>query len=754
MFKFLLSSFICICSIYSYSQVKVAGEVIDGKTKQPIEGATVTLLPIKVLSITDANGRFNFKGKYDANQNLIVINNIGYSPDSLSLSQLKIKSTILLFQNQIQLKNIIITSNGGEQLKIISKTDIAIRGVNNSQEILRIIPGIVIGQHQGGGKAEQIFLRGFDADHGTDFREDVDGLPINMSSHAHGQGFADSHFIIPETIESVNFKKGPYAANKGDYNTTGAVDFITKNSLPNNLLKIEAGSFATYRALGMLNLLPRTNNEKQQSLYIATEYRYSDAYFDNPQHFQRFNLFTKYNSKVSDHSLLIASATTFWSKWSASGQIPQRAVDKGLISFYGAIDPNEGGLVYRTNANAQIVTTLNNGDVLKNQVYYSNNHFDLHTNFTFFLTDTLNGDELGQREIRDLIGYNGSFVKRFIAGRIDISSELGINIRADLTNPSELNHTVNRYTILKQIKLGNISEYDIAPYISETFKFNSHLTINAGLRFDQFNFRYKNKIAEDTTLPGIGIYKYKANTLSPKLNIYYHINDVTQFYLSSGKGFHSNDARVAVISNSPYVLPSAYGSDLGIIFKPFPKLIINAALWYINLQQEFTYNGDGGDANFNRKTVRKGFDLTMRYLPVKTLYFDVDFNYAHGRADGAPKGQDFIPLAPVYTSTGGITYLTKNGFNGSLRYRYVGDRPGNSDYSLNTNGYFITDGVINYTHKKYEIGLVINNVLNTKWKETQFDTLTQLKNEPVPVDEICFTPGTPFSLKLSFTYLF
>src|SRR5262249_42282548 len=156
---------------------------------------------------------------------------------------------------------------------------IAMRGVNNSQEVLRIIPGIVIGQHQGGGKAEQIFLRGFDCDHGTDFRMDVDGMPINMVSHAHGQGFADSHFIIPETIESVDFKKGPYTAGKGDFATTGFVDFNTRNALANNTIKLEGGMYNTWRALGMFNVLGQKAKEKQQSWYVATEYRYSNAYF-------------------------------------------------------------------------------------------------------------------------------------------------------------------------------------------------------------------------------------------------------------------------------------------------------------------------------------------------------------------------------------------------------------------------------------------------------------------------------------------
>ena len=290
--------------------------------------------------------------------------------------------------------------------------------------------------------------------------------------------------------------------------------------------------------------------------------------------------------------------------------------------------------------------------------------------------------------------------------------------------------------------------------MSETFTFSRHLSLNTGLRLDQFCNAYNNKLAIDTTLPGSGLYKENAHTLNPKLNLYYHVNESMQFYLGTGKGFHSNDTRAVVAVKGTQILPAAYGADLGTIFKPIPALLVNVAVWYIGLEQEFVYSGDGGDINFNGRTRRLGFDFSGRYQPAKSLYIDADLNYAHGRATGAAKTANYIPLAPIWTSTGGITYTNRSGLNGSLRYRYTGDRPGNEDYTLTATGYFITDAVINYTKARYEAGLVINNIFNTKWKETQFDTVTRLRQEPLPVDEICFTPGTPFVAKLSFTLFF
>lgn len=740
-------------SLPSVSQVSISGNIIDNKTNFPVAGATVTLNSSKLFTITDDNGHFVFKSANNNNE-LLIISTIGYEQREVNASEVLKSNTIRLVQKQIALQDVVVLANGGDQFKPISKTDIAMRGVNNSQEVLRIIPGIVIGQHQGGGKAEQIFLRGFDADHGTDFRMDVDGMPINMVSHGHGQGFADSHFIIPETIESVDFKKGPFTASKGDFATTGFVDFNTKDALNDNVVKLEGGMFNTYRALSMFDLLNKKKKEQQQSWYVASEYRYADSYFDNPQHFKRFNLFTKYNGRLSPHTFLTASVTTFWSKWNASGQIPDRAVNKGLIGFYGAIDPYEGGLTYRTNANIKLTTSYDNGDVLKNQLYYSNYHFDLHTNFSFFLKDTTNGDEIRQQEARNLFGYNGSYHHVGYISNLKFSTEAGLNIRVDKTINSALTHTMDRYITLDRIKLGDISQLDIAPYLSETLTLSNHLTINAGIRFDQFYHIYNNKLSGDTTLPGVGLYKANAHTLSPKWNFYYHIDDKLQFYLTTGKGFHSNDTRAVVVENGMKILPAAYAADFGTVFKPAKNLLINAAVWYIGLQQEFVYSGDGGDVSFNGKTRRVGFDFSGRYQPVRSLYFDADVNYAHGRAVEAAKGENYIPLAPVWTSTGGVTYTNKSGINGSLRYRYTGDRPGNEDYSLTAAGYFITDAVINYRKSKYEIGLVINNIFNTRWKETQFDTNTRLRNESLPVNEICFTPGTPFAAKLSLSIYF
>lgn len=750
----LLSILFGFITISQAQQNKITATVIDSISKIPIEGINVSLLPMNKSAVTNENGQFTFIQDIDKVNN-IELSGIGFEKKSIPISNYKSGTTISIVSKIASLKEVVIQSSlSNSQYKHISKLDIKLRGVNNSQEILRIVPGLFIGQHQGGGKAEQIFIRGFDCDHGTDINLNVDGIPINLVSHAHGQGYADAHFIIPETIESVDFKKGTYYAEKGNFNTAGFVDFKTAHSIPLNLVKLEGGMFNSLRIVGMFNLLNENAKAKKQSWYIASEYNYSDGYFDNPQNFKRFNIFSKYNGKISETSFLQISTSTLQSKWNASGQIPERAVEQGHVGFYGALDPTEGGVTSRTNINTQLLTTLKNGDFIKNQFIYSNYNFDLFTNFTFYLNDPINGDQIRQKEGRNLWVYNGTFNHIGYIGKIKVTTDAGINFRWDKTNNSELSNTIDRYTVINPIKLGDISELNAALFLSKTFQFNDKWSANAGLRFDQFYNQYNNKLATDTTLSGIGSYKAKANIVSPKLSVYFQANKNIQLYLSSGRGFHSNDTRAVVVTNGKQILPPVYGVDLGTVFKPTSNLLLHLATWYMNVKQEFVYSGDGGIVEITGETNRIGLDFSTRYEPIKSLFIDIDLNYAHGRYVDEPEGQNLIPLAPIWSSTGGITYKNNNGFNGGLRYRYLSDRPANEDNSLIAKGYFVSDAVLNYTKPRYEIGLRVNNILNTKWKETQFATETRLQNEPAPITDVCFTPGTKFLAMLSVSYYF
>jgi outer membrane receptor protein involved in Fe transport len=749
--KFKLTLLISVLVSQLQAQVKQNNlQIKDSNNYLPIESVVILDSDDNLIGKSDENGYLKVFQKTRSDS--ITITAAGYSSKKIAYDDTAKNEVLTLSPAQINLKEVMISADNLNPNHLISQTDIKLRSVSNSQEVLRIIPGLFIGQHQGGGKAEQIFLRGFDNDHGTDINLSVDGLPVNMVSHAHGQGYADTHFIIPETIEKTNYEKGMYNASKGDLAVSGYAEFQTAHSLKNNVVKFETGLYKTLRTLVMVNLLPEKIRDKQ-SWYMASEYNYSDGYFDNPQHFKRFNFFTKYHGQITKNNTLDLSASTFHSSWMASGQIPDYAVQDGLIGFFGSLDPNEGGKTNRTNLNASLFSRPENGDVLKNQFYYSNYSFDLNSNFTFYLEDPVNGDQIRQKENRNLLGYNGSYSKKYSFGKVNLTSTIGLNGRTDWIGDSQLTHVIGRNTVINPVKNGDITELQGGAFLNNKIEFSPDFTLEAGIRFDYFNYQYKNQYAQDQTLTGIGKYSAHNSVLSPKLKFLYKVRQNTQLYWFFGKGFHSNDVRGAIIQNARNSLPCAYGSDLGIVFKASKQLLFNASLWYSYLQNQYVYGGDGGSVEFSGKTRRIGFDISARYQPITFFYLDADLNYAHGRARDNPDGENYIPLAPVWSSTAGINLLLKNGINGSLRYRYLADRPANENYSLLADGYFVNDLVLNYTKKRFEIGLVINNLFDVKWKETQFETLTRLQNRDA-VNSIAFTPGTKFAALLHLSVFF
>ncbi len=736
--KNILLAMITIFGFSAYSQIQ-KGKVLD-RDGNPIENAYL------INTSSEAHAHTNEFGVFSLNKtvvgNVIKITALGYKKINYTIVS---SDEVIIMDDDIFRLNEIVIQPKLSAMNVISKIDLQTTPVNSSQEILRKVPGLFIGQHAGGGKAEQIFLRGFDIDHGTDIAISVDGMPVNMVSHAHGQGYADLHFVIPETVDKIDFGKGTYYANKGDFATAGYVAFQTKDKIEKSSIGLELGQFNTVRTVGLFNLL---GNQKTQNAYIATEYFITDGPFDSPQNFNRINLLGKYSAILNDNSKFSILASRFSSKWDASGQIPQRLVDNGTISRFGAVDDTEGGNTSRTNFNASLSKLIDENTFLKANAFYSNYQFELFSNFTFFLNDPINGDQIKQKENRDIYGMNAELNKKTKMNDIDVLLQVGAGFRADATKDSELSHTLNRRTVLENITLGDIDESNLFSYLNSEFNFGK-LMINPAIRLDYFKFNYQDKLTEN--------YKTQSESkvrFSPKLNFIYSQNNNLQFFVKSGMGFHSNDTRVVVQNSGKEILPMAIGTDVGTIWKPFPKLIVNSALWYLFLEQEFVYVGDAGIIEPSGKSKRMGAELGLRYQLNDWLYFDADANYTYARSIDEPKGQNYIPLAPDFTTTGGLSFQKINGFSGGIRYRYLKNRPANEDNSIIAKGYFISDLNVNYQYKNINFGVSVENIFDTEWNETQFATESRLQNESKSVEEIHFTPGTPFFMKGKITYTF
>nr|WP_152596628.1 TonB-dependent receptor plug domain-containing protein [Algibacter lectus] len=722
---------------------RLKGVIID-ENNQPLEAAYVYNLNSETHAHSSANGRFVL----DENKigDSIKIGLLGYKNQVLVLEEKALTSgiTITLQEKTFQLEELHLNEQLNA-LSTISRLDLSIDPVNSSQEVLRKVPGLIIGQHAGGGKAEQLFLRGFDIDHGTDVAISVDGMPVNMVSHAHGQGYSDLHFLIAETVNKIDFGKGSYYANKGDFNTAGYVDFSTKDYIKDSQVSLSIGQFNSLRTLGMFDLLGDSKNE---NAYMAIEYLENDGPFESPQNFNRLNLFGKYTVISPQNNKLSLTLSHFKSSWDASGQIPQREVDNGNISRFGAIDDTEGGNTQRTNLNIEYSKYINDDTRLKTNMFYTHSAFELYSNFTFFLEDPVNGDQIKQTENRDIFGFNSRLIHDTYLGETPVVLSAGVSLRNDVANDTELSKTLNRSTTLEQVQLGDINQTNASMFVNAEFEFGK-LVVAPALRLEHFKFMYNDKLQTNYTA-----LDETKTALLPKLNFFYNAKDNLQLYLKSGIGFHSNDTRVVVTNASENVLPKAYGVDFGNIWKPTPKLVVNSALWYLFLEQEFVYVGDAGIVEPSGRTRRYGADLGVRYQLNNWLFLNTDATLTKARSIDEASGEDYIPLAPDFTLTGGLAVNDLKGFSGGLNFRYIDDRPANEDNSIIAEGYFVSDFNVNYTINNLTFGFAIENLFDTEWNETQFATTSRLQNETAPVEEIHFTPGTPFSSKFTVSYRF
>ncbi|MBH8559485.1 TonB-dependent receptor [Hymenobacter negativus] len=741
------------------------GTVADSLSGLPLAGVSVGLTGQPGGTATDALGNFRLGGIAPGTYQLRV-GALGYRAQTMPLTLAAGETRRLALTaaaTTLSLAEVTVSQprDPNQSLAAISHIDQLLRPVNSAQDLLRLVPGLFIAQHAGGGKAEQIFLRGFDCDHGTDFAVSVDGLPVNMVSHAHGQGYADFHFVIPETVEQLKVYKGPYTARFGDFATAGAGEFTTKTRLEHSQVKLEVGQFDTRRALVMLDLLGQNHHllsKRPESAYVAAEYNFTNSYFDQPQHFKRFNGMGKYTGQLSDKTALTLLGSHFTSNWDASGQIPERGIREGIISRYGSIDPTEGGRTSRTNASAALTTALPHDAVLRQQAYYSKYDFNLFSNFTFFLHDSINGDQIDQTDDRHLFGYTATYERDDHLGARSLHSTLGVGTRNDFSTLG-LRHTVRRQ-VLDTISTGQLYERNINAYLDGTLALTDRLTVNAAVRADFFTFDFRGRRTDEITgalAPLRG--RVARARVSPKLNLYYQLTPAVQLFARSGFGFHSNDARGVIQGVNANVLPRAIGSEIGSTFKPLPSLVVNAALWSLHLQDELVYVGDEAVVESTGPTQRYGLDLSVRYQLSSRIFVDGDFNYNHGRQLDAPEKANYIPLAPTFTSTGGLTYRAPKGLSGSLRYRHIDNRPANDDGSITARGYFLLDAVLAYTTSRFQIGASAENLLNAEWNQAQFATQTRLintpKREPLEgIDELHFTPGTPFYAKLNVSLFF
>ncbi len=632
---------------------------------------------------------------------------------------------------------------------VVRSRDVSLRPIRRPADILEVTPGLVVVQHAGGGKANQYYLRGFDADHGTDVAISVDGVPVNNVSHAHGQGYADVNWVIPEIVERIEVDKGPYFVKHGDFATAGAVNMVTKRAVAENTATLSGGRFDLFRGvlvgggtLGAFDTL------------FAVEGAGQDGPFDHPEDYNRYKLFTRagYADGPWQSDLTF---TSYRGTWNASGQLPLRAIRSGELDRFGSVDPTEGGTSQRHQLYSRTTWRLDDAEeasLLAYGVYYD---LDLFSNFTFFARDPVNGDQIEQKDKRFFGGGEARYTRRVTWGGFETALTGAAGLRADDIG-EQLNYTVERDFLARQTD-HNVTQVNSFAYVSGDTTWTPWLRTVIGLRFDDLYFDVDNNLnsTSDPTLTGQGV--ENEAIFSPKASIILSPLADVDVFLNYGEGFHSNDARGVVRDENP-VDPSAKarGAEVGVRTRLFDRLDMAAAFWMLDLDSEIVFVGDEGTTEASGATRRVGGELEIRYRILDWLFFDVDYTQTVAKFRFEPDAADDVPLAPRFTVNGGVTVQRDDGIFGSLRTRAISSRPANEDDSLHAAGYTIWDLQVG---KRWElppawsagyvkaltVQLDILNLFDHDYREAQFATDSRLELEPEVVSDIDFTPGYPLT---------
>jgi TonB dependent receptor/TonB-dependent Receptor Plug Domain len=739
-------------SLQGQTSRTLRGSVVAVVDSEPVGDAVIRLLDPGRERLTHSTSAGSFELRVPDGPVRLLVARIGYAPDTVAVAPTVTTVVVRLRESAFALDPITVAAEptySTASSRTIRELDILLRPRETSQELLRLAPGLVIAQHAGGGKAEQIFLRAFDADHGTDVAVTVDGVPVNMVSHGHGQGYADLHFLTPEAVQVGQVRKGPYDAEDGNLATAGAIEFRTRDRIDRASVDARAGTFNTAHGIAMA---PFGGGPSEAGGYVMLSGHRTDGPTISPQGYQRLNGFAKLTAPVGGGAELVASASGFDSEWSASGQIPERAVESGQISRFGSIDDSEGGNTSRYDLTVGLRSTSGSERRWEARAYAVKYDFSLFSNFTFFLDHPVLGDGINQTDDRWITGANGSYALPSRLFGAEGSTTVGLGVRSDWTDVG-LRRSVRRVAGEPRVD-AQVSEQHGYTWVRQDLRLAPSVRLQLGARADLFRFGVVDRLeGTSSDLPHASGTRVEGR-VSPKANLAVELSRSTTVFANVGAGFHSNDARGVIVAGpGSTVLPRAAGAELGSRYV-WTGGSLAAAVWALDLESELTYVGDAGTTEPSGRTRRVGVDLEARIRLAEGLWADADLNLARGRYRDEPTSADIIPLAPTVTSTGGLSWSGHEDLSVGARYRYIGERAADETGSIRALGSTLVEVFASYRVGGAEVLLAVDNLFDVDWNEAQFATTSRLRDEPAPVTELHFTPGARRSIQLGVGYRF
>jgi hypothetical protein len=626
--------------------------------------------------------------------------------------------------------NAVGSSDAASQGTVTSSL-IASRPALRTGELLEFVPGMIVTQHSGDGKANQYFLRGFNLDHGTDFATYVDAMPVNMRTNAHGQGYSDLNFLIPELVQRIDYKKGSYFADEGDFSSAGAAHIRLADQLRQGSASLTVGGYGYRRGV-----LADSFAAAGGTLLYGLELSRNDGPWQAPERVRKTSATLRYSHGDAQQGYSV-TAMAYRNRWNATDQVPERVVQSGALDRYGSLDPSDGGDTSRTSL-AWAMHRRDDQGITEAAAYVVRSSLDLYSNFTYFLNDPVNGDQFQQSERRTMAGANAAHTWVGQWGGVDVRNKLGLQTRYDDIAPIGLYATRQRQR-LDTVREDRVKEASAGLYWENTSYWSPAFRSIAGLRYDAYRFQVNGATVD-------------AHKASPKLSLIFGPWRGTEYFINYGAGFHSNDARGVLKAGDPATpLVGTRGAELGVRSEWLPGLQSSLSLWALDIDSELVFVGDSGDTEASRPSRRTGVEWSNHYIAAPWLLFDLDLSASHARYRKNDPVGNFVPEALDKVASFGVTVKDLGRWFGGFELRYFGPRPLVEDDSVRSRSTMLAYGRVGYQlDRQTRLTLDGFNLFNRRASDIDYYYASRLPGEPAAgVDDVHFHPVEPRTLRLT-----
>lgn len=767
----ILGVVLCAASAGAQQTGSVSGRVLD-QTGAVLPGVAIDLVGAggERSEVTDASGAYRFEGvpvgpaeltfrliNFTVARRTVTIaggqSAIAEVVLTLSLSADVVVTASSTFRNVADIESpaenlvgIAISASQGA----ITAVQLDARPVMRAGEVLETVPGMIVSQHSGEGKANQYYLRGFNLDHGTDFASSVAGVPVNTPTGAHAHGYADVSFLIPELVSGVQFKKGPYFADEGDFSAAGAANINYLNQLDRPMFRLSAGNDGWGRILAAAS--PRVGNG---FLLGAIELNHNDGPWVRPDHYQKVNGVLRY-SRGDNRNGFSVTGMGYWADWDSTDQVPSRAIESGLISRFGFLDESDGGKASRQSLAAEFQRSSGPSSI-RATGFVLNNSLNLFSNFTYFLEDQEQGDQFEQAERRTAAGGKLTYRRLGHVANRHTESAIGVQVRRDWLDPVGLYHTAHRQRLATK-REDQVGQTMTGVFAQSEIEWARTFRTTFGLRADAYQFDVTSNLAANSGSGSAGI-------VSPKFSAVLGPWAGTEFYANAGMGFHSNDARGASISVDPLTgepaervtpLVRARGAEVGLRTVRVRGLQSTLTLWYLGIDSELLFVGDAGTTEAGRPSRRVGVEWTNYWRLRPWLTADADVSFSRARfTDDDPVGSN-IPGALDRVVAGGLSVESSQPVFGSIRVRHFGPRPLIEDASVTSKGTTLWNGEVGYRFsRKARLVLELFNLFDAEVADIDYFYRSRLPGEPDEgIEDIHTHPALPRSARIGIQFTF